>query len=129
MAIHIGDKVVRSLPEEVSDLRKRIDEMEEPKHLYLHCLILAIQSDYSEAASTFILSKRSQAYDLESLIEYLEANNFGDGEDYYPASGEYSGDIAQAIYSDNGDIKAVSFTSGTTSSLVEDMRDSVIRLF
>lgn len=127
MAIHIGDKVVRSLPEEVSDLRKRIDELEEPKHLYLHCVLVG-EDDWREVASAIILSKRKEAYDYESLAAYLFDNNFTDGESYYPASGSVTSYIVIGMYEDGGDIR-VEYAGG--QNVVEPvlLQDEVIKLF
>ena len=127
MAIHIGDKVVRSLPEEVSDLRKRIDELEEPKHLYLHHILIG-KKGWTEVASAIILSKRKEAYDYESLATYLFDNNFTDGESLYPASGAVTSYIVVGMFEDGGDIR-VEYAGG--QNVVEPLllQDEVIKLF
>lgn len=127
MSIHIGDKVVRSLPEEVSDLRKRIDELEEPKHLYLHCILVG-EDDWTEMASCTILSKREEAYDYESLAAYLFDNNFTDGESYYPAAGAVNSDSVIGMFEAEGDIK-VEYAGGNNAVEPLLLQDEVIKLF
>lgn len=134
MAIHIGDKVVRSLPEEVSDLRKRIDELEEPKHLYQHNLILN-NDDEVATASCIILSKRAEAYDLDSLLQYLIDGGFVAEElALLTASGEGANGPVLGISAseDRNAIKIYSstFAAGGYDDTVDSISiDLVIQLF
>ena len=70
MAITIGSKVVRSLPEEVSELKKQVDIIKDIKLHYIHA-IMFYSSDDKVAGSTFVVSDRATQYDAQTLRDYL----------------------------------------------------------
>ena len=84
MSINISDRRIKSLPEQVADNRKRIDEIALNKSLYQH--IIQLDDDNDDIQIVFSLfTSRAEPMTKADVVEYLESKGF-DGTDYlYPA--------------------------------------------
>ena len=82
---------VKSLPEQVADNRKRIEEIALNKSLYQHIINLADDTGDTQVVFSLFTSK-AEPMTKADVVEYLESKSF-DGTDYlYPASGAYLGE-------------------------------------
>lgn len=135
MAITIGSKVVRSLPEEVSELKKQVDIIKDIKLHYIHA-IMFYSSDDKVAGSTFVVSDKATQYDAQTLRDYLIEKGFDeDAGMFYPASGcddDGAGPISSIQVNDTKDainVYSGSPDTGSTEHVISSIMDVVISLF
>ena len=93
MPIDILVRRIKSLPEQVADNRKRIEEIALNKSLYQHIINLADDTRDTQVVFSLFTSK-AEPMTKADVVEYLESKGF-DGVSYlYPASGAATGEPA-----------------------------------
>ena len=91
MSINISGRRIKSLPEQVADNRKRIEEIALNKSLYQHIINLADDTRDTQVVFSLFTSK-AEPMTKADVVEYLESKGF-DGTSYlYPASGAAIGE-------------------------------------
>lgn len=135
MAINVGNKVFRSLPEQVDELTKEVEMIKDIKLHYVHA-IMFYSSDDKVMGSTFVISERSSQFDAQSLRDYLHDKGFDEGTGmFYPASGcddDGAGPICAIQVNDTLDainVYSGSVTAGSSEHAISSIQDVVISLF
>jgi len=91
MSINISGRRIKSLPEQVADNRKRIEEIALNKSLYQH--IIYLEDDTLDTQVVFSLfTNKAEPMTKADVIEYLESKGFDAVSYIYPASGAATGE-------------------------------------
>lgn len=135
MSIRVGDKTIRSLPEQVSELTKEVEMIKDIKLHYVHAIVF-YSGDDKVMGSTFVVSDRSSQYAADTLLQYLHDKGFDEDTGmFYPASGcddDGAGPICAIQVNDTLDainVYSGSVDAGSTEHTISLIQDVVISLF
>ena len=135
MSISINGTVLRSLPEQVSELTKEVKEIKAIKLHYVHA-IMFYSTDDRVAGSTFVISDKSTQYAADTLLQYLHDKGFDEDTGMFdPASGcddDGAGPICAIQVNatlDGINVYSGSPDGGSTEHSISSIQDVVISLF
>ena len=123
MSINISGRRIKSLPEQVADNRKRIEEIALNKSLYQH--IINLEDDTHDTQVVFSLfTSKAEPMTKADVVEYLESKGFDAAGYLYPASGAASGEPALAGLFADGEL-CYSFGADNWGSVYRDEEDEL----